>query len=108
LGHRAVFCRAWRAIGKALSRCAAVSGPAPSAACKVLTVFAFSSENWNRPPDEVSGLMELLALALAREVPQLNQGRRPHPVSSASARACRDKMRGLAQAEATAPIPASC
>ncbi|MDD2546596.1 MAG: polyprenyl diphosphate synthase [Burkholderiaceae bacterium] len=39
----------------------------------VLTVFAFSSENWNRPADEVSGLMELLALALAREVPQLQK-----------------------------------
>ncbi|MCX7257163.1 MAG: undecaprenyl diphosphate synthase family protein, partial [Polaromonas sp.] len=25
----------------------------------VLTVFAFSSENWNRPPEEVSGLLEL-------------------------------------------------
>ena len=37
----------------------------------VLTVFAFSSENWNRPADEVSGLMELLALALGREVPRL-------------------------------------
>ncbi|MBH1978776.1 MAG: di-trans,poly-cis-decaprenylcistransferase [Comamonadaceae bacterium] len=37
----------------------------------VLTVFAFSSENWNRPADEVSGLMELLAKALSREVPQL-------------------------------------
>jgi undecaprenyl diphosphate synthase len=37
----------------------------------VLTVFAFSSENWNRPPDEVSGLMELLALSLSREVPSL-------------------------------------
>jgi undecaprenyl diphosphate synthase len=37
----------------------------------VLTVFAFSSENWNRPPDEVSGLLELLALSLAREVPSL-------------------------------------
>lgn len=36
-----------------------------------LTVFAFSSENWNRPADEVSGLMELLALALSREVPSL-------------------------------------
>jgi undecaprenyl diphosphate synthase len=39
----------------------------------VLTVFAFSSENWNRPVDEVSGLMELLAMALAREVPQLKK-----------------------------------
>ncbi len=37
----------------------------------VLTVFAFSSENWNRPPDEVSGLMELLGMALSREVPKL-------------------------------------
>jgi undecaprenyl diphosphate synthase len=40
---------------------------------RVLTVFAFSSENWNRPPDEVSGLMELLGLALAREVPKLHE-----------------------------------
>ena len=40
---------------------------------QVLTVFAFSSENWNRPQDEVSGLMELLALALAREVAQLQK-----------------------------------
>lgn len=38
---------------------------------RVLTVFAFSSENWARPADEVSGLMELLASAMAREVPSL-------------------------------------
>ena len=37
----------------------------------VLTVFAFSSENWNRPVEEVSGLMDLLVLSLAREVPRL-------------------------------------
>lgn len=36
-----------------------------------LTVFAFSSENWSRPAEEVSGLMELLARAIGREVPQL-------------------------------------
>lgn len=40
---------------------------------QVLTVFAFSSENWNRPQEEVSGLMELLVLALSREVPKLNK-----------------------------------
>lgn len=39
----------------------------------VLTVFAFSSENWNRPVDEVSGLMELMVMALGREVPQLSK-----------------------------------
>ena len=38
----------------------------------VLTVFAFSSENWNRPVEEVSGLMQLMVHALAREVPRLH------------------------------------
>jgi undecaprenyl diphosphate synthase len=37
----------------------------------VLTVFAFSSENWSRPTEEVSGLMDIFAMALTREVPQL-------------------------------------
>jgi undecaprenyl diphosphate synthase len=40
---------------------------------RVLTVFAFSSENWSRPAEEVSGLMDLLALALSREVPRLSE-----------------------------------
>lgn len=39
---------------------------------KALTVFAFSSENWQRPPEEVSGLMDLLVLALGREVKPLH------------------------------------
>ena len=37
----------------------------------VLTVFAFSSENWRRPQDEVSGLLDLLGKALVAEVPDL-------------------------------------
>ena len=40
---------------------------------RVLTVFAFSSENWKRPTEEVSGLMDLFALALSREVNQLKK-----------------------------------
>ncbi len=39
----------------------------------VLTVFAFSSENWNRPVEEVSGLMDIMVGALEREVPRLSQ-----------------------------------
>ncbi len=37
-----------------------------------LTLFAFSSENWRRPADEVSLLMRLFISALQREVDQLN------------------------------------
>jgi undecaprenyl diphosphate synthase len=36
-----------------------------------LTLFAFSSENWRRPPDEVSLLMRLFVMALEREVAQM-------------------------------------
>lgn len=38
-----------------------------------LTVFAFSSENWRRPPAEVRGLMELFIQALRDEVPELHE-----------------------------------
>jgi undecaprenyl diphosphate synthase len=67
---------------------------------KVLTVFAFSSENWNRPAEEVSGLMELLALALSREVPQLqSEGVRIHFIGDRAGLS--EKVRnGLEQAEA--------
>jgi undecaprenyl diphosphate synthase len=37
-----------------------------------LTLFAFSSENWRRPPDEVSLLMRLFVAALEREVSRLD------------------------------------
>jgi undecaprenyl diphosphate synthase len=40
-----------------------------------LTLFAFSSENWRRPPDEVGLLMKLLLEALAREVSDLHKNR---------------------------------
>jgi len=38
-----------------------------------LTLFAFSSENWSRPEEEVSYLMELFIFALKREVKMLNK-----------------------------------
>jgi undecaprenyl diphosphate synthase len=52
---------------------------------QVLTVFAFSSENWKRPSEEVSGLMDLLSMALAREVPLLQaEGVRIHFIGDRS------------------------
>jgi undecaprenyl diphosphate synthase len=38
---------------------------------KYLTLYAFSTENWNRPKDEVSGLMELLVLTINKEIKTL-------------------------------------
>ena len=38
-----------------------------------LTLFAFSSENWGRPEEEVSGLMNLFVEALRREVGELHR-----------------------------------
>jgi undecaprenyl diphosphate synthase len=38
-----------------------------------LTLFAFSSENWSRPREEVSSLMKLFLEALRREVDELHQ-----------------------------------
>ena len=38
-----------------------------------LTLFAFSSENWQRPEEEVSGLMSLFIEALRREVGELHR-----------------------------------
>lgn len=67
---------------------------------QVLTVFAFSSENWNRPADEVSGLMELLGLALSREVPRLHEsGVRLHFPGNRGALSPR-VQKALAEAEA--------
>jgi undecaprenyl diphosphate synthase len=39
---------------------------------KVLTIYAFSTENWARPPDEVSGLMTLLGEVIKRETKDLH------------------------------------
>ncbi len=40
---------------------------------EVLTLFAFSSENWQRPAEEVGALMELFFTALRRETKRLNE-----------------------------------
>ena len=38
---------------------------------KYLTIYAFSTENWGRPKDEVSGLLTILELYLDREIDEL-------------------------------------
>lgn len=61
-GHRAGV-KAARAV---IEACAAQD-------VKVLTLFAFSSENWKRPPGEVDALMRLFVEVLQREVDALHE-----------------------------------
>ena len=64
----------------------------------VLTLFAFSEENWQRPPSEISALMDLLEEYIAREVVELRaQGASVHVLGdrarlSASARTAVERV----------------
>ena len=60
-GHKAGI----EAVRMCVERCRALAIPA-------LTIFAFSSENWLRPRDEVAQLMGLFVDALDREVAELH------------------------------------
>ena len=41
--------------------------------CKVLTVYAFSTENWKRPPQEVDFLINLFSEVLKNEIDEIHQ-----------------------------------
>ncbi|MGE0355323.1 MAG: polyprenyl diphosphate synthase [Burkholderiales bacterium] len=60
-GHR----RGVEAVREVVKACAARG-------VECLTLFAFSSENWRRPPEEVSVLMQLFLRALEQEVEKLH------------------------------------
>lgn len=46
---------------------------ATEAGVKYLTLYAFSTENWNRPKDEVDGLMDLLVNTITKEIEDLHK-----------------------------------
>jgi undecaprenyl diphosphate synthase len=60
VGHR----EGMKAVREAVEGCIA-------AGVEVLTLFAFSEENWNRPPMEIGALMSLLEEYIARETAEL-------------------------------------
>ncbi|GEQ96840.1 isoprenyl transferase [Iodidimonas gelatinilytica] len=62
MGHR----RGAEAVRRAVKGCI-------SEGVSVLTLYAFSSENWKRPADEVEDLMGLLRLYLRREIDDLHK-----------------------------------
>lgn len=67
---------------------------------EVLTVFAFSSENWRRPALEVRGLMDLFCLALDREAARLRKNDIRLRVIGDRSRFSEDLQRRIAKAEA--------
>ncbi|HEV2331749.1 MAG TPA: polyprenyl diphosphate synthase [Gammaproteobacteria bacterium] len=88
LGHKAGLDAARRIIEHCTER-----------GVKALTLFTFSSENWQRPEGEVSRLMELFLGALGKDVRELHEnGIRVRFVGAR--RAFSDKLqRGMAEAE---------
>jgi len=63
-----------------------------------LTLYAFSTENWSRPMEEINALMELLVQSLAGEVEELiSQGVKLRSVGALSSlpEACRDALRDV-------------
>jgi undecaprenyl diphosphate synthase len=48
---------------------------AAEAGVKYLTLYAFSTENWNRPKTEVDALMSLLVATISQETPTLNKNK---------------------------------
>jgi len=59
-----------RAGGQAVTRCVEFC---LEQGIEALTLFAFSSENWGRPQDEINALMKLFVRALEREVDELDR-----------------------------------
>ncbi|MCY9804779.1 polyprenyl diphosphate synthase [Vibrio scophthalmi] len=67
---------------------------------KVVTLFAFSSENWRRPEEEVGVLMELFITVLSTEVKKLHKNNLRLRVIGDTARFSERLQKKIAQAEA--------
>ncbi|MFD1333883.1 polyprenyl diphosphate synthase, partial [Methylopila musalis] len=68
---------------------------------RCLTVYSFSSENWSRPQDEVSDLMNLLRLFVRRDLAELRKAGVPSPVIGERAGLPSDIAALLEEAEST-------
>lgn len=63
-GHQ----NAIKAVREATEGCAELG-------CEVLTLYAFSTENWNRPKEEVNALMDLLVRTITAELKTLQENK---------------------------------
>lgn len=67
-GHERLFGHAYgvESVREVVSACGKLG-------VRYLTLYAFSTENWNRPKDEVNGLMELMVKTIMNELPELKE-----------------------------------
>ena len=65
-----------------------------------LTAYAFSTENWRRPPEEVSFLMGLFLQALKKQVQRMHQNNMRLKVIGDRSRFNADIVQGIEEAEA--------
>jgi undecaprenyl diphosphate synthase len=70
---------------------------------KYLTLYAFSTENWNRPKEEVEALMDLLVQTIVREVQDLDKNNvrlRAIGAIDALPDSCRDELKAAIESTA--------
>jgi|TARA_B110000211_G_scaffold26872_1_gene27390 undecaprenyl diphosphate synthase len=71
---------------------------------RYLTLYAFSTENWNRPKEEVEALMDLLVTTLVQEMDDLNKkGVRLNTIGDLSAlpEKCKNQLKSACSKEVT-------
>ncbi|HAT41835.1 MAG TPA: di-trans,poly-cis-decaprenylcistransferase [Rheinheimera sp.] len=81
------------AVRRAVSFCRKLNIPS-------LTLFAFSSENWRRPEDEVSSLMELFMFVLSKEIKLLHRNQVKLKIIGDTSRFSSSLQSKIAEAEA--------
>ncbi len=67
---------------------------------KFLTLYAFSTENWSRPKEEVDGLMDLMVRTISNEIDELNEkGIRLMTIGNTDGLpdSCRDELKSAIQ-----------
>jgi undecaprenyl diphosphate synthase len=73
--------------------------PVADAGVKYLTLYTFSSENWNRPEDEVKNLMKLLKYYLGNELATLHENNIRLKIIGDRSRLKADIIKKIVQAE---------
>ena len=73
VGPPTAVCPAWPATKQGTSNIRRITEAAGELGIRYLTLWAFSTENWNRPPEEVSGIVRILGETLDRELEELHR-----------------------------------